>query len=56
MHDLFLFERTGVSQRGQVLGKFVATGVRPVCFDRLKSYGIHLSQSLFHEVREIKEK
>jgi pilus assembly protein CpaF len=56
MQDLFLFERTGVSQRGQVLGKFIATGARPVCFDRLKSYGIHLSQSLFHEVREVKEK
>ena len=56
MHDIFLFERTGVSPRGHVLGKFAATGTRPQCLDRLKSYGIHLSQSIFNEVREVKEK
>ena len=56
MQDLFLFERTGVSQRGQVLGRFAATGKRPICLDRLKSYGIHLTPSIFHEVREVKEK
>ena len=56
MQDLFLFERTGVSQRGQVLGRFAATGHKPLCIDRLKAYGIHLTQSIFHEVREVKEK
>jgi pilus assembly protein CpaF len=56
MHDLFVFERTGVTPRGHVLGKFAATGTRPIAMDRLKSYGIHLSNSIFHEVKEVKER
>ena len=56
MQDIFEFERSGVSQRGKVLGKFRATGQKPLCLDRLKGYGIHLSQSIFHEEHEVKEK
>jgi pilus assembly protein CpaF len=56
MQDLFEFERTGISPRGKVLGQFRATGARPVCLDRLKSYGIHLSNSIFQEAHEVKEK
>jgi pilus assembly protein CpaF len=56
MQDLFEFERTGISPRGKVLGRFRATGARPVCLDRLKSYGIHLSNSIFQEAHEVKEK
>jgi pilus assembly protein CpaF len=56
MQEIFAFERTGVSARGQVLGRFAASGARPMCMERLKSYGIHLSQSIFHEVREVKER
>jgi pilus assembly protein CpaF len=56
MQDLFEFERTGLSPRGKVLGSFRATGARPVCLDRLKAYGIHLSNSIFEEVYEVKEK
>jgi pilus assembly protein CpaF len=47
MQDIFTLERTGLGTRGQVLGKFVATGVRPFCLDRLKAYGIHLPASIF---------
>jgi len=56
MQDLFMFERTGVSQRGHVLGRFAATGAIPLCLDRLKSFGIHLTPSIFEEVQEVKEK
>jgi pilus assembly protein CpaF len=56
MHDIFALERTGVTPRGHVLGKFAASGTRPLCMDRLKAYGIHLSQSIFDEVREVKER
>jgi hypothetical protein len=45
-----------VSRRGGVLGRFRATGVRPACLDRLKAYGIHLSQSIFQEQHELKER
>lgn len=56
MHDIFAFERTGVSPRGHVIGRFAATGTRPLCLDRLKAYGVHLSKSIFDEVREVKER
>ena len=56
MQDLFEFERSGISPRGKVLGRFRASGVTPVCIDRLKAYGIHLSASIFQEVHEVKEK
>jgi len=56
MHDVFTFERTGISPRGKVLGKFAATGYKPLTLGRLKSYGIHLAQSIFSEHYEIKDK
>jgi pilus assembly protein CpaF len=56
MTDIFTFDRTGVSQRGRTLGKFLATGARPVCLARLKSYGIHLSQGIFSEQYEVKDR
>jgi pilus assembly protein CpaF len=56
MHDVFTFERTGISQRGKVVGRFAATGYKPLTLGRLKSYGIHLAQSIFSEHYEIKDK
>jgi pilus assembly protein CpaF len=56
MQDIFEFERTGISPRGKVLGRFRGCGTRPVCLDRLKSYGIHLSSAIFNEEHEVKEK
>jgi pilus assembly protein CpaF len=56
MQDIFEFERTGISPRGRVLGRFRATGAKPLCLERLRAYGIHLSLSIFHEEHEVKEK
>jgi pilus assembly protein CpaF len=56
MQDIFMFDRTGISSRGKVLGSFRATGAQPVCMERLKAYGIHLSRSIFAEAHEVKEK
>jgi len=55
MHDIFTLERSGLSARGRVLGKFAATGVLPVCLDRLKAYGVNLPSSLFAEQHELRE-
>jgi pilus assembly protein CpaF len=54
MQDLFEFERTGISERGKVLGSFRACGKTPHCMDRLRGFGVHLPDSIFHEVREVK--
>jgi pilus assembly protein CpaF len=56
MQDVFSFDRTGISSRGKVLGAFRATGARPLCLERLKAYGIHLSNSIFAEAHEVREK
>src|SRR6516162_2177102 len=56
MQDIFQFDRTGISQRGKVLGKFRGAGVKPHCLERLKGYGVHLSSGIFSEVHEVKEK
>jgi pilus assembly protein CpaF len=56
MQDIFEFERSGISQRGKVLGRFHATGARLICLERLKAYGVHLSQAIFEEDREVREK
>ena len=56
MQDIFEFERQGISRSGRVMGRFRATGVKPHCLDRLKSYGIHLSNSIFSEEHVLKER
>ena len=56
LHDIFTFERSGLNQRGKVLGRFSASGYKPQCLARLKAYGIHLSQAIFSEQYEVKDK
>jgi len=56
MEDVFVFDREGLGPSGKVIGKFRATGYRPSVIDRLKSYGVHLPDSVFNEVQEVKDK
>jgi pilus assembly protein CpaF len=53
LQDIFLFERTGLNQEGRVTGRFVATGVRPKCAERLASMGIHLPLELFEHAQAV---
>ncbi len=54
MQDIFALERTGLGRHGEVRGRFLATGARPVSMDRLKSYGIELPASIFTEQHELR--
>jgi pilus assembly protein CpaF len=56
MQDIFEFERTGISPRQKVLGRFRGNGVQPLVLERLKAYGVNLSPSIFSEEHEVKEK
>ncbi len=56
MQDIFEFERSGISPRGKVVGTMRGSGNTPICLERLKAYGVHLSPSIFNEVHEIKDK
>jgi pilus assembly protein CpaF len=51
--DIFLFERTGMSIEGRVLGKFRATGVRPKFAEKLKVAGIDFPAAMFQSVVEV---
>jgi pilus assembly protein CpaF len=52
--DIFVFERTGVSPQGKVLGRFKPTGVRPKFSERLKAAGFELPPHLFQSVIEVR--
>jgi pilus assembly protein CpaF len=53
LQDVFLFEKTGITEKGRVMGRFRATGIRPKFYDRLKQSGITLPAQMFQTVVEI---
>src|SRR5712675_1731087 len=53
MQDIFVFEKTGLSQAGRVTGRFRATGIRPKFYERLRAAGMQLPSSIFQTVVEI---
>lgn len=56
MSELMCFQRRGVSESGEVLGAFKATGIVPGFFDQLTQRGIDLPISLFKPDVEWSEK
>jgi pilus assembly protein CpaF len=53
MQEIFVFERTGISPEGKVLGRFRATGVRPKCTDRIAASGMTLPMDMFEHVKAV---
>lgn len=47
MQDIFLYEREGIDESGQVIGRFRATGIRPRFAERLRTYGVSLPMAVF---------
>ncbi|MGH7631775.1 MAG: CpaF family protein [Gemmatimonadales bacterium] len=47
MQDIYTFERQGIGEDDRVVGRFMATGIRPKFTERLKAYGVDLSALLF---------
>ena len=47
MQEIFRFEREGVTERGQIVGAFRASGIRPKFLGELKAQGVDLAASLF---------
>jgi pilus assembly protein CpaF len=48
MQDIFVFQKRGIRESGEVIGEFVATGVRPKFAERLLVTGIQLPSSMFN--------
>ena len=47
MHELFVFEQTGVDENGHATGRFVATGIRPRIITRIEHAGLKLPAEWF---------
>jgi pilus assembly protein CpaF len=50
MQEIFLFEKTGVNDKGKVIGRFRATGIRPKASERIIAAGVPLPIQLFEHV------
>jgi len=51
MQEIFNFQRETVDVRGQVVGHFSATGIRPLMLKRFKERGIAIDESIFDPER-----
>jgi len=49
MHDIFEFTQTALDHDRKAVGFFSATGIRPMCLERLKSAGVDVSVDLFEK-------
>ena len=47
MHDIFVYEQTGVDDAGAAVGEFRATGILPRCLEKLRAAGMRLDPQLF---------
>lgn len=47
MQDIYLFEQSGVDEKGKVVGRFKATGIRPKFMDKFEASGIKVPPGMF---------
>ena len=47
MQDIFIFRKEGRGENGEVLGRFMPTGIRPRCTDELLAAGVDLDPAFF---------
>lgn len=52
MQEIFSFKQTGLGEDGVVLGHFQASGIRPRFLERLRNFGITVSEALFDPSRQ----
>ena len=53
MQEIFKFRQLGVDDDGNVIGEFIATGIRPSFADHLETRGIYLSPEMFVSDRRL---
>jgi pilus assembly protein CpaF len=51
--DIFEFRRTGIGEKGEVLGAFMPTGIRPKFSEQLLTSGVRLPVGMFERPREL---
>ena len=53
LQDIFVFDRTGVTDAGKVQGRFHGTGLIPKIMERFRVSGISLSPAIFQETMNV---
>jgi len=53
MQEIFMFEKTGLTEQGRVTGRFRASGVRPRVSERLAASGFRLPPEMFEHVQVV---
>ena len=53
MQEIFKYTKTNVAVDGTVEGHFSATGVRPRFLERLRSFGVNISDSIFDPTKHL---
>jgi pilus assembly protein CpaF len=53
MHEVFTFQKKGISPTGKVVGAFISSRIRPRFLERLRVSGIQLPNELFEHVLEV---
>ena len=48
MQDIFVYERHGMDEQGKIIGRFVASGVRPRFVERCRLFGFPLPDGIFN--------
>lgn len=52
LQDIFVFEQTGIDERGKIVGSLRPTGVRPRFIDRFEAMNIYLPPNVFGSAAE----
>jgi pilus assembly protein CpaF len=53
LQDIFIYEKIGVKENGDVLGSFRTTGIRPKFAEQLVASGIELPITMFEPKVEL---
>jgi pilus assembly protein CpaF len=48
LQDIFIYKQEGIDAEGRVLGELRPTGIRPGFADRLRAFGMDLSEDIFN--------
>ena len=47
LQDIFLFEQTGIDEKGKITGQLRPTGMRPKFIEKFESHNIYLPPNIF---------
>ncbi len=53
MQDIFTFKKMGLDAEGNVMGRMMASGIRPRCFEAIMASGVTLEADAFSQIGEV---